>query len=195
MVFASSWPKLSGGIVLSAWCTTKIVLLLHARARKKHLEIAGVTCTPWSSMNRGRFRKWFHSQTLPAMTFIHHMVVLSPSILVVENVRAFDTTVMMAPLVHGNKYRYHELAVNPLDMGLPSGRARKYIVTFNIAEITVVNSMGPEALYAHVFGKKLRLAANVYMIASLDELRWEKVKMGEAKGLTLGCSEAGRPWV
>ena len=161
----------------------------------KHIEIGGVTCTPWSSMNRGRFRRWFHEQTLPALTYIQNMLALQPSLLIVENVRGFDAEVMMEPLTRQNRYCFIEIPVNPLDMGIPSVRCRKYLVAFHVAECSLIENMRPEIAFAEMFHSSLELSAEIYMVASREELEAAKAGMGERKGLTLGCSSTGVPWI
>ena len=63
-----------------------------------HVEVAGVTCVAWSTMNQSKTVGWYHPSAGPCMVEAYWCKHLRPSIIVVECVKGFDAETWLEPL-------------------------------------------------------------------------------------------------
>ena len=150
-----------------------------------HLEIAGITCTPWSPMNKGKFSAWNSPCTFPALVHCYHMRVMKPSLLVIENVRAFDAGTMMDILSHDNMYCWWEMLVCPSEIGAPTSRKRKLVFAMNVEHMATVTDLHPEKLYAKLFHQQLQTSAACHLTATNADLVAAKQQAAAEKKVCL----------
>ena len=149
-----------------------------------HMEVAGVTCTPWSSMNRSSTSsRWLDKARLPSLVLCHWIRHCQPSVFVIENVRAFDAKEWMVPLTRDNQYTYSEVCISPKDLGIPSSRTRKFIIAVNTNDFAAPTSLEPEKLFQQCFARPLLNSVKLYSAAGQDELRHLKREFAASKGL------------
>ena len=164
-------------------CPLAPPLLGSRRQRVMHMEVAGITCCPWSSMNRGRFTRWRNSATLPCMVMRFWILATRPSIFIIENVKGFDSDAFMHTFHSQNLYVSTEVLVSPSMLGIPSSRTRKFIIAWSTQEFTKIQSMGPEVTFQALFQRTLVTTVQIYEAASLDAIVELKRALAKAKGL------------
>ena len=155
------------------------------RPQPLHMEVAGVTCTPWSSMNLGKYLKWHNAATLPCIVLSEHLLAIQPSIIIIENVRAFDVPTFVSRFLEQNRYKHCVLPLSPLEVGVPTGRARKFLICLNVAHFCDLMTMtlNPEPLMQSVFHRRLAATVAVFsQVASEKEVLVWKAEMLQQKG-------------
>ena len=152
------------------------------------MQVAGVMCTPWSSMNAGKFVKWFNVATLPCMVLVYYLLEIQPHIIIIENVRHFDFETFVEPFLVNNLYKHCVLPLSPVDEGIPTGQSRKFLICLNVSKFSglLTKSLEPAPLMETVFHRTLIKNVGVYsdVVSQKDVLDW-KATMLQLKGWQL----------
>ena len=88
------------------------------------LVVAGSTCTSWSRM--GKKRKWAARSAVAFMVWPYTTLWQQPHAIVHECTEGFDFDVLM--LIFGALYVVSSFVFSPVDLGIPSSRARRYTI-------------------------------------------------------------------
>eukprot|EP00971_Amphidinium_carterae_P082691 1635669-Amphidinium_carterae.2 len=182
-----------------AWCEQhdsmcNIKPILQGRI---HCEVAGVTCVAWSGMNRGRFRSWYHASAISCMTEAYSIRHYGPSLVIIECVKGFDEAVFMEVLCRDNLYNQSAIVFSPVDVGIPSMRTRKYTIAWNVQVFMTLEmqKVRAQSLFGRMFGRKLRVGAEIFLAESSASKKKSKARLAEQKNLTLSQEEISKlPW-
>ncbi len=85
------------------------------------MEVAGNTCTPWSS--RGSRQRWLDPHSVTNLIWMYSVRAAKPHYIVNECVPAFDAQVLETVF---DQYHLSSWVLNPLMLGLPASRGRRY---------------------------------------------------------------------
>ncbi len=124
------------------------------------IEIAGITCIPWSSL--GKQEGWLHESALPCLTLVKSIMQFEPDAFVCECTRTFDDK-KKAEMVKP-KFLLRAAIISPTVFGIPSSRWRKYMIGTHLKRITMQVDYSSEAL-ARTFGRQCVLDGSVYLRA------------------------------
>ena len=89
-----------------------------------HVEVAGNTCTPWSTS--GKQMGWLDSESIPCIVWLYSMQCVSPSILVNECTPLFDAEILRRLFQKTHHFATH--VFGPPLLGIPACRDRRYTV-------------------------------------------------------------------
>ena len=93
-------------------------------ASNLHVEVAGNTCTPWSSS--GKCFGWLDPASIPCIAWLHSMREVSPSILFNECTPTFDVEILRRLFQDTHHFASH--VFGPTAMGIPCNRDRRYTI-------------------------------------------------------------------
>ena len=147
--------------------------------RSLHLEVCGVCCVAWSTMNRGHHCRWFHESALPCLVqtfFLRHM---RPALIVIECVRNFDADAMLSVLEENHLYSSFQVVFSPTDLGVPTARLRRYSVALSTEHFAEIRDLEPEKRFQELFFKTLVVDVACYMVASAATILDAKVSQAE----------------
>jgi len=152
------------------------------------IEVAGITCVPWSSM--GLREGWLHDSSLPCLTALKGFMEDEPDAFICERTRLLDHD-HLALLVQ-EKFIVQHAIISPTQTGIPAQRMRKYILGRHKRTVVIKLDYSQEALL-RTFGKKLRLDGLVYFVASESEVANWITEMALKKQLPAACP-TGDKW-
>jgi len=92
-----------------------------------HVEIAGTTCTAWSSMGAGW--GWLDKSALPCMVWMFWVLAVEPDIVLHECTPRFQHQ-QLADILDG-KFWCESVVMSPEDWGVPAKRPRRYTMLLN----------------------------------------------------------------
>ena len=153
------------------------------------IEIAGITCVPWSSM--GLREGWLHDSSLPCLTMLKGFVDDEPDAFICECTRLLDHDHLAAFVV--KKFIVQHAIISPAHSGIPAQRMRKYILGRHKRTVVIKFDYSQES-YLRMFGKKLILNGLVYFVASAEaRAKWIS-EMALKKQLPAACPN-GEEWL
>ena len=91
----------------------------------------------------------------------------------------------MQPFLDRNLYKHCVVPLSPVDLGIPTGRSRKFLICLNVSKFSclLTHELHPEPLLEKAFYRTLVRSVDVYSdICSAQDLRDWKVTMLEQKG-------------
>ena len=131
-------------------------------AGKLFVHSAGWTCAPWSSMSRTRMR-WLHKCSIVFLIWLFSTLQARPHIILGECVISFDDDFLKGVM---SRYGYtlHTFELDPVLLGIPSCRPRKYMVMVRDETFQLTRPFTPGALSACCH-RELVCDARIYMVA------------------------------
>ena len=135
-----------------------------------HVEIAGSTCTPWSSS--GKHLGWLDKESVACLVWMHAVAGVRPAIVVHECTPSFDVEIMLRFFQDG--YVGSSLVFSPLDLGIPCNRPRRYTV---LLRKDLSSSPSPrvtlfsEETFLQLVGARVASCAAMFLRATAEEVR------------------------
>ncbi|CAE7037690.1 unnamed protein product [Symbiodinium sp. CCMP2456] len=135
-----------------------------------HVEIAGSTCTPWSSS--GKHLGWLDKESVPCLVWMHAVAGVRPAIVIHECTPTFDVEVMLR--FFQDDYVGSSLVFGPLDLGIPCNRLRRYTV---LLRKDLCASPSPRVLlfseetFLQLVGARVASCAAMFLRATAEEVR------------------------
>eukprot|EP00439_Symbiodinium_sp_Y106_P004366 s4167_g1.t1 len=147
------------------------------------IEVAGNTCTPWSS--RGKMHGWLDPASVVALIWAFSLKFADggpPDVIINENVVGFPAEKLFHLIFPGSIVCSH--VWSPCDLGIPSHRPRRYTLVFPRASSKLFGrvSYDLDTLRAVCF-RRLQLRGSVFLQAPADQVKQALDKLAENKGL------------
>ena len=147
------------------------------------VEVAGNTCTPWSS--RGKMNGWLDPASLVALIWVFSLKFASqgpPDVIINENVVGFPAERLFHLVFPSSIVCSH--VWSPCDLGIPSHRPRRYTLVFPRPTSKLYGNVSydMDTLRAVCF-RRLQLHGSVFLQAPADHVKKALDKLAEHKGL------------
>ncbi|MCP4243677.1 MAG: hypothetical protein GY772_24245 [bacterium] len=148
-----------------------------------HFEIAGQTCTPWSSV--GEQMGWLDPESIAALVWAFSANQMRPDHIIDECTQGFDHEFFAS--VFAEHYTIHPLKFCPTQLGIPAHRPRKY------THLSSRTSLLPfrEDEFGRVAFRELVLDGRVFLQAPPDLVSDYVRQLGESRGIP--APAAGMP--
>ena len=134
-----------------------------------HVEIAGNTCTPWSTA--GVRHGWCHRCTLPCLVWAMTQKRLGKDVIINECTPTWEAEVLDAEIFqdlampNAKKYTFHSFCFNATSMGIPASRDRKWSLWLRKP------SEPPLPPFGDIFFRRLMCSSATFLVATEEMIQ------------------------
>ena len=142
-----------------------------------HVEIAGNTCTPWST--RGLGMRWLDPHSVTCLIWMFSVRAARPTFIVNECTPAFEAFLFRFLF---KSYGFFTSVICPTDFGVPSSRPRRYTWLWDSEHVEPIAAIDVDLLGSLCFAK-LEIDGSVFLRATEEQVKSFLDTLAAARGI------------